>query len=319
MRRSGERRRTIELPNHMGVMHSAQPNFAALNAFAAVARHRSFARAAAELGLSRSALSHAVRSLEEQLGTRLLHRTTRSVAPTEAGHRLLQRIAPAMADIGDALQEAAAGPGQVRGVLRLNVPRLGAALALAPKIAAFAAAHPAVHMEVTVEDGTADIVAGGYDAGIRLGERLQGDMLAVPVSAPLRMAAVAAPGYLAHNAPPTTPEDLREHACLRYRYPSSGALYRWEFERDGRALEVEVEGPLTTGDQELLVRAALAGAGIAFTVEEYVAEHLAEGRLTRLLDAWCPPFPGLFLYWPSRRHVPPALRALIDALRVAAA
>lgn len=303
----------------MGVMHSAQPNFAALNAFAAVARHRSFARAAAELGLSRSALSHAVRSLEEQLGTRLLHRTTRSVAPTEAGHRLLQRIAPAMADIGDALQEAAAGPGQVRGVLRLNVPRLGAALALAPKIAAFAAAHPAVHMEVTVEDGTADIVAGGYDAGIRLGERLQGDMLAVPVSAPLRMAAVAAPGYLAHNAPPTTPEDLREHACLRYRYPSSGALYRWEFERDGRALEVEVEGPLTTGDQELLVRAALAGAGIAFTVEEYVAEHLAEGRLTRLLDAWCPPFPGLFLYWPSRRHVPPALRALIDALRVAAA
>jgi DNA-binding transcriptional LysR family regulator len=264
-------------------------------------------------------LSHAVRALEEQLGTRLLHRTTRSVAPTEAGQRLLLRIAPAMADIGDALDQTAAGPGRVHGTLRLNVPRLGAALVLAPRLAAFAATHPAVHLEVTVDDGTADIVAGGFDAGIRLGERLQRDMLAVPVSGALSMAAVAAPDYLARHAPPNAPEELRTHACLRYRYPASGALYRWEFERAGRAVEVEVEGPLTTGDQDLLVRAAVAGAGIAFTVESYVAEHLADGRLRRLLEPWCPPFPGLFLYWPSRRHVPPTLRALIEALRVASA
>ncbi len=291
------------------------PNLPALTGFAAVARHRSFRRAAAELGVSTSALSHALRGLEEELGTRLLHRTTRSVAPTEAGERLLARLAPALADIAAAVAEAAAGPGQAHGVVRLSVPRLAAALVLGPRIAGFARAHPAVHLEVTVDDGTADIVAAGFDAGIRLGERLESDMVAVPVTGRLRMAAAAAPAYLAGRPPPDTPDALRGHACLRFRYPTSGALYAWEFERDGRALEVAVEGPLTSGDQDLLVRAALAGAGIVFTVEEYIAEHLQAGRLVRLLEAWCPPFPGLFLYWPSRRQVPPALRALIDTLR----
>lgn len=292
------------------------PTLPALTGFAAVARHRSFRRAAAELDVSTSALSHAVRGLEERLGTRLLNRTTRSVAPTEAGERLLARLEPALRGIADALAEAAAGPGQAHGTVRLTVPRLAAALVLGPRLAAFAQAHPAVHLDVTVEDRTEDVVAGGYDAGIRLGERLEADMVAVAVTGPLRMAAAAAPTYLRDHAAPRTPEALRDHRCLRYRYPASGAVYAWEFERDGRALEVEVAGPLTSGDQDLLVRAALSGAGVVFTVDFYIAEHLTSGRLVRLLDDWCPPFPGLFLYWPSRRQVPQALRALIEVFRM---
>jgi DNA-binding transcriptional LysR family regulator len=291
----------------------------ALGGFAAVARHRSFRRAAAELGVSPSALSHSMRLLEEKLGTRLLHRSTRSVAPTEAGERLLARLDPALSEIAAALGEAAAGASEPHGTVRLTVPRLAVPLVLAPRLAAFARAYPAVHLEVTVEDGTSDVVAGRFDAGIRLGERLEQDMVAVPVTGPVRMAAAASPEYLASHPAPASPEDLRAHACLRYRYPRSGVLYAWEFERDGRALEVEVNGPLTTGDQDLLVRAALAGAGVVYTVEAYIAEHLASGRLVRLLDDWCPPFPGLFLYWPSRRQVPAALRALSQALRAAAA
>lgn len=292
------------------------PNLSALTGLAAVARHRSFVRAAAELGLSKSALSHAVRGLEDQLGARLFNRTTRSVAPTEAGARLLARLRPALDDIADAMAEAAAGPGHAHGTVRLNIPRLAAALVLAPKLASFAVHNPAVHLEVTVEDGTVDIVAGGFDAGVRLGERLQADMIAVPVTPPLRMAAAAAPSYFALRPPPTHPLQLVDHACLRYRYPSSGAIYAWEFEQEGRAVEIDVSGPMTTGDQEFMVKSALGGAGIVYTVESYIAEELAAGRLVRVLDSWCAPFPGLFLYWSHRRHVPPALRALIDALKL---
>jgi DNA-binding transcriptional LysR family regulator len=158
-------------------------------------------------------------------------------------------------------------------------------------------------------------VAQGFDAGIRLGERLQADMIAVPVSPPLRMAAAASPDYFARHSPPQDPRDLVDHTCLRYRYPSSGAIYVWEFERTGQTIEVDVTGPLTTGDQELLVRAAIEGAGIVYTVESYIADALASGQLIRILEAWCPPFPGLYLYWSSRRHVPPALRAVIDAFK----
>ncbi|WP_376097488.1 LysR family transcriptional regulator [Roseomonas sp. CCTCC AB2023176] len=271
-------------------------------------------RAAAALEVTPSAISHAIRGLEERVGGRLVNRTTRSVALTEAGARLLARAGPALEAIGAALAEAG-GDGAVRGTVRLNVPQIGAALVVAPAIARLAEVHPGLHLDVAVEDGTTDIVARGFDAGIRLGERLEADMIAVPVSGPMRMAAAASPDYLARRGVPEHPRDLAGHACLRYRYAASSAVYRWEFERDGAALEVSVEGPLTTSHPELMVNAALQGGGIAFTVEAYMAPHLESGRLVRVLEPWCPPFPGLFLYYPSARGMSAPLRAVVETLR----
>ena len=289
--------------------------YAELAAFVAVTQERSFRRAAVRMGLSPSALSHTVRALEERLGTRLLHRTTRSVGPTEAGQTLFDRLAPAFADITGAVAAVSAFRDRPAGAVRLNLPRLAAYMLFAPAFGRFTRAYPDVRLELTVEDALTDIVAGGFDAGIRPGERVQRDMVAVRVTPDLRVAVVASPAYLAARGVPRTPRDLRDHACINYRWAGSGALYRWDFERQGEMFDVVVEGPLTLNDTDLILAAALDGVGLASTLESSVANHIAAGRLVRVLEDWCQPFPGFFLYYPSRRQVPPALRALIDFMR----
>ena len=290
--------------------------YAELAAFVAVAQERSFRRASMRLGLSPSALSHTIRELEERLGAKLLNRTTRSVAPTDAGLSLLGRLAPAFADIAGAVGAVSAFRDQPSGTVRLNLPKLAAQTTLAPAFGRFARAYPDVHLELTVDDGLTDIVAGGFDAGIRPGERVQRDMVAVRVTPDLRTAVVGSPGYLGLRPRPRTPHDLRDHACINYRWAGSRALYRWPFEKAGETLEVAVEGPLTLNDTDLILAAALDGVGLACTLESVVAGHVAAGRLVRLLEEWCQPFSGFFLYYPGRRQVPTALRALIDFLKV---
>jgi DNA-binding transcriptional LysR family regulator len=285
-----------------------------LAAFAAVARHRSFRRAAAELGLSPSALSHALRGLEARMGVRLLNRTTRSVAPTEAGAALLLRLAPAFDDIAQAVAEAGAQAARPAGTLRLNAPRSACRLVLMPLLVRFLAAYPDVRVEVASDDALTDIVGEGFDAGVRFGERLALDMVAVPLSGPQRFAVVAAPAYLARRGTPAEPGDLAGHACLRQRFPGGG-LFHWELERDGVVSAVSVDGPLILGDQELIRLAALDGVGIGLVFEGYVPADIAAGRLVRLLAPWCPPFPGFHLYYPGRRQVPAPLRAFLDVLR----
>ena len=285
-----------------------------LSAFVAVATHRSFSRAAAELGLSPSALSHTVRSLEERLDLRLLNRTTRSVAPTEAGERLLERLRPALRDIDDALEDANAFRAKPAGRLRLNVPRSAALLLLAPVMTRFIKAYPQMRLEITTEDRLVDIVASGYDAGVRFGESVERDMVAVRSGPDLRMAVVGSPAYFRRHPKPAKPRDLRCHACIRFRLPS-GTIYRWEFEKKGEVLEVEVDGPLTLSDQQVMLQAALDGAGLAIVLESHARPHLKARQLVRVLADWCPPFPGYFLYYPSRRQVPAGLRAFIDMMR----
>ena len=292
-------------------------DYADLLAFLAVAEERSFRRAAVRLGLSPSALSHTIRGLEERLGAKLLHRTTRSVAPTEVGQGLHDRLAPAFADVAGALKAVRAAAAQPSGTLRLNLPKLAAGLILAPAFGRFARAYPGVHLELIVEDGLTDVVAAGFDAGIRPGGRLHRDMVAVRVSPALGTVVVGSPGYLAARPSPRTPHDLKDHSCINYRFAASGALYQWSFARGGEVIDVVVEGALTSNDTDLIRAAALDGAGLAYTLEDSVADDLAAGRLLRVLEDWCQPFPGFFLYYPGRRQVPPALRALIDMLRVA--
>lgn len=287
-----------------------------LAAFAAVARHRSFRRAAAELALSPSALSHGLRGLEERMGVRLLNRTTRSVAPTEAGAVLLLRLAPALADIAAAVEAASATAARPTGTLRLNAPRSACRLVLMPLLSRFLTLHPEIRVEVASDDALTDIVGEGFDAGIRFGERLALDMVAVPVSGPQRFAVVAAPAYLARRGIPEAPADLAGHACLRQRFPG-GSLFPWELERDGVMEAVATDGPLILGDQDLIRLAALDGLGIGFLFEGYVADDLAAGCLVRLLSPWCPPFPGFHLYYPGRRQVPAPLRAFLDVMREA--
>jgi DNA-binding transcriptional LysR family regulator len=285
-----------------------------LSAFVAVATHRSFSRAAAELGLSPSALSHTVRGLEERLDLRLLNRTTRSVAPTEAGERLLERLRPALRDIDDALEDANAFRDKPAGRLRLNVPRSAALVLLAPVMTRFVKAYPQMRLEITAEDRLVDIVASGYDAGVRFGESVERDMIAVRIGPDLRMAVVGAPAYFRRHPKPLKPRDLHGHACIRFRLPSGG-IYRWEFEKKGEVLEVEVDGPLTLSDQQVMLQAALDGAGLANVLEIHARAHLKARQLVRVLADWCPPFPGYFLYYPSRRQVPADLRAFIDMMR----
>ena len=285
-----------------------------LSAFVAVATHRSFSRAAAELGLSPSALSHTVRGLEERMDLRLLNRTTRSVAPTEAGERLLERLRPALRDIADALEDANIFRDKPAGRLRLNVPRSAAVLLLAPVITRFVQTYPEMQLEIATEGRFVDIVAAGFDAGVRFGESVERDLVAVRISADLRMAVVGSPAYFRTHPKPRRPHDLPDHACIHFRLPG-GSLYRWEFEKAGEAMEVEVDGPLILGDQELMVGAAIDGAGLAMILEPHARPHLRAGRLKRVLAEWCPPFPGYFLYYPSRRQVPAGLRAFIDMMR----
>ncbi len=295
-----------------------RPNeFAELNAFVMVAEERSFRRAAARLNLTPSTLSHAVRALEERLGVRLLNRTTRSVAPTDAGLALLEQIAPAFRRIESAVEQVNDFSEQARGTVRINIPHLAADMVLAGRFGEFASRYPEVVLDVAANDGFIDIVGQGFDAGIRLGESLHQDMVATRVTADLRIAVVGSPDYFAqHPVPVDTPADLARHRCIGYRATASRTLYKWEFERDGRALNIEPSAPLVLDSHALLVQAALAGAGLAYAIESTVTEAIAEGRLVRVLEAWCQPFPGFFLYYPSRRQLSPALRALIEFVRM---
>lgn len=286
-----------------------------LAAFLAVAEERSFTRAAQRLGLSRSALSHAVRGLEERLGVRLLARTTRSVAPTDAGEQLIARLRPALGDVESVLDQIVGLRGRPAGRVRLVAPRLAAKMVLAPKLEAFTREYPDVVLDITTDDSPLDLVAGRFDAGIHLGEFIERDMIAVRVSADQRAAIVAAPRYLESHPRPESPRDLTHHRCINIRMRSAG-VYRWEFDRGSESLVVGVNGPLLIDDMDMTIQAAIDGIGLAFSLEEYVAPYLASGSLVRVLEDWCPPFAGFFLYYPSRRQQPAALSALIETLRI---
>lgn len=286
-----------------------------LAAFAGVARHRSFTRAAAELGLSPSALSHAMKALEERLGVRLLARTTRSVAPTAAGAQLLRSLDPALAHVSEGLASLADWRGAPSGTVRLTTFGYAARTILAPRLPRFLLDHPDVAVEVIVEDRLIDLVAGGFDAGIRLGEAVERDMVTVPVGPDLRTVVVGTPAYFARHAPPETPADLDRHVCVNYRLLGGGGLLPWEFEGAGRAMKLKVPGQLIVNDEVVAAAAVRAGAGLGYMMEHDVADEIADGRLVQVLDAWCPSYPGCRLYYPDRR-VTPALRALIGALRV---
>ena len=288
-------------------------NLSDLAAFAAVAARLNFRRAAVDRGVSPSALSHSIRGLEERLGVRLLNRTTRSVTLTEAGAQLVAQVRNAFDDIDAALESINRFRDSPAGVLRLNVPR-AAVLLLTPIITAFVQQYPDVKLEIVTDDALVDIVAAGFDAGIRFGEHLAQDMIAVRIGEEQRFAAVGAPAYFARRGTPTTPHDLQRHSCIRQRFPS-GAIFRWEFEKDGAPLDVDVQGQLTLDDAGLMLRCATAGAGIPFVFEKEAESLLQDGRLSRVLEDWCPRFPGMFLYHPMRRQMPAALRAFIDVSR----
>ena len=285
-----------------------------LAAFAAVARHRSFTRAAAEMGLSPSALSHTLRALEERHGVRLLARTTRSVAPTAAGERLLRTIGPALDDVARGLDALADWRGEPAGRLRLTTFAYAAHTVLEPRLPRFLIDHPAVSVEVVVDDRLADIVAAGFDAGIRFGETVERDMVAVRVGPDLRTVVVGTPTYFARHPPPEMPTDLEAHHCVNYRLVGGGGLLPWEFERDGREIRVRVSGRLTVNDGQLAAAAVRAGAGLGYMLEDEVADDLTAGHLVQVLASWCQPFPGCHLYYPDRQ-VTPALRSLVNALR----
>lgn len=290
-------------------------DFAELKAFAAVVERASFARAAEHLGLSPSALSQTIRLLEVRLGTRLLNRTTRSVAPTGTGQQLYDRVAPLFREMAEAVDEASAAAGRTGGTLRINTLGMAARQVIAPRLGRFHRAHPDVVLDIVVDDALSDIVAGRFDAGIRVGGRLEKDMIAVRLTADVKMVAVASPDYLAQRGTPRTPADLHGHACINWRLQVDGRAYRWEFEKKGKRIEVAVEGPLVTNQSHVGVAAALQGLGIAYAFErERVDAHLASGELMQVLADWSITRPGLFLYHPSRRQFPAALRAFIDCM-----
>ncbi len=294
----------------------AEPSLADLKAFVAVARRRSFRRAADELGVSRSSLSHALRSLEQRMGVRLLHRTTRSVSPTEAGHRLLERLVPTLRDLDDLLETVSREAGELTGTLRINANEGGARWLLRNAVPAFLSENSRASLDLVTEGRLVDIVAEGFDAGVRLAEAVPQDMIAVPFAGPARFVAVASPAYLEAFGRPAAPDDLHRHRCIRQRLPS-GKLYRWEFARSGREIAVDAPGPLTLDDNGLMVEAALAGLGMAFVPEAFAADALADGRLVETLAEWSPPIAGLCLYYPSHRHVPAALQAFLRTVRAA--
>lgn len=288
--------------------------FAEMSAFVEVATQKSFARAADRLGVSRSSLSETIRAIEEKLGVRLLNRTTRSVAPTEAGERLLARLAPILGDFAAALDSVNAFRSSPAGQLRLTVPPPAAALLIAPLMARFLAAHPQITLEVSADGTLRDIVSERFDAGIRLGERIDRDMIALPIGSAIRSTVVAAPEYLKAHGRPTRPEDLQSHNCIRLRFPS-GAFKPWTFEKGGKAFEVAVSGNLIVNEEPLQRRAALDGIGIAYTLSDFAAPHVRDGHLVPLLEEWTPRIPNFFLYYPSRRQVPAPLQAFIAFLR----
>ena len=286
-----------------------------LAAFAVVAEQASFTRAAAELGMSQSALSHAIKMLEERLGVRLLSRTTRSVSVTDAGETLLRSLRPALDDIAQGVDAIGALRGKPSGTVRITATKHAVSSVVMPAMPAFLAAHPDIQIDTIVTNDLIDIVAERIDAGIRFGDIVEKDMIAIRIGPDIRLAVVGAPSYFARHGAPATPRDLAAHSCINYRHIRTGGIYPWEFVEDGRPFQVRVSGQLTFSNSELLLEAALAGHGLAFVYEDEVLSHIAAGRLARALEPWCPTFPGYYLYHPSRRQVPPALSTLIGALR----
>ena len=293
----------------------AGSNLNDIAAFVAVARAGSFTKAAARLGVSQSALSQTVRNLEARLGLRLLTRTTRSVAPTEAGERLMQTVAPRLEEVEAELAALTALRDKPAGAVRISAGEHAAETVLWPAIEKLLPSYPDITVEIVVDNGLTDIVAQRLDAGVRLGEQVDKDMVAVRIGPDLRMAVVGAPSYFARRKKPRTPEDLTAHGCVNLRLQSAGALYAWELEKGGRALKARVEGQVIVNTATLAVKAALSGAGLAFVPEDRVVSHIKEGRLARVLADWCPPFAGFHLYYPSRRQPTPAFQVLVEALR----
>jgi DNA-binding transcriptional LysR family regulator len=286
-----------------------------LLAFLAVARERSFTKAAAQLGISQSALSHTIRGLEERLGLRLLTRTTRRVAPTEAGERLVRTAGPKFEEIDAALTALSELRDRPAGTIRITAGEHAAEAILWPALAKLLPRYPDIKVELTIDQGLTDIVAARYDAGVRLGEQVAKDMIAVRIAPDMRMAVVGAPSYFARRPRPKRPQDLTAHDCINLRLPTYGGLYAWEFEKNGRELKVRVEGQLVFNGNAMILKAAVAGLGLAYLAEDRVKTHLANGRLIRVLADWCPPFSGYHLYYPSRRQATPAFALLVDALR----
>src|SRR3954454_23569401 len=286
-----------------------------LLAFVAVARERSFTKGAAKLGISQSALSHTIRELEERLGVRLLTRTTRSVSPTEAGERLLRTLAPRFDEIEAELASIAELREKPAGTVRITATEFAIDTVLLPKLAKLLRGYPDIKVEMVVDYGLTDIVAQQYDAGVRSGEQVAKDMIAVRIGPDMRMAVVGAPSYFRRNPEPKTPQDLIGHNCINLRLPSHGGVYAWEFEKGGRELKVRVEGQFTLNATVQILNAALAGSGLAYVPETMVQRHLAKGRLKRVLDDWCLPYSGYHLFYPSRRQPSAAFALVIDALR----
>jgi len=286
--------------------------FAELSAFVAVAEHRNFTKAAAQLGVSRSSLSQTIRSLEEHLGVRLLNRTTRSVALTDAGERLLADTQPVLDGIDKALEAVNAFRDKPSGTLRLSMTRVTATFIIGPRLPQFLAKFPDIKLEIAADDSHSDIVSSHFDAGISIGERIAKDMIAVRVLDDQRLVAIASPAYLAHHPSPATPQDLHAHNCVRLRSDWDGSIQPWAFENAGRRLEVVVDGSLVLNEWSLVVNAVLGGIGIGYAPELLISSPVADGRLVRLLEDWCGHVSGVFLYYPSRRQMPGALRAFID-------
>jgi DNA-binding transcriptional LysR family regulator len=293
-------------------MHGTE--LAEMSTFLAVARFRSFKQAAMERQVAASAISHTIRSLEQRVGVRLFHRTTRSVSLTEAGERFLGELRPAFDQIEQALESLNSYRGTPFGTVRINIASAIAPFVLHDVMGPILDKNPGLHLDIVATDRLVDIVEQGFDAGVRFGEQLMQDMIAVRIKPTLRFAVVGSAEYFRNRKPPVVPADLRDHACVRYRFPS-GAIYNWQFEKRGKEIDVEVNGPITLDSQELMVEAALQGCGLAYVLDNRVSQHLASGSLIRCLDDWCAPENALYLYYPSRRYLSAGLRAVIDTLK----
>jgi DNA-binding transcriptional LysR family regulator len=294
-----------------------QNELSLLSAFLTVAEERSFTRAAKQLNISTSGLSHAIRRLEEQIGVRLLTRTTRSVSPTDAGEQLLAHLRPALADIRGTLTTLSGLQTKPIGRVRLLCPRLAAKTVLAPKLGQFARHYPEVVLEVTTDDSRVDLVAAGFDAAIHFGEYIAQDMVAVRVSPDIQHAIVGAPSYFESHPRPTSPRDLLEHRCINFRHRGE-SIYKWELEKGDDSVAIAVSGSLVLDDEDLVIQAALDGAGLALVADNRATPHLLNGTLIRMMEDWTPPFPGFFLYYPHRKQQPAALVAVIDTFRLSA-
>ncbi|EPV8692792.1 TPA: LysR family transcriptional regulator [Pseudomonas aeruginosa] len=288
--------------------------FSDFNAFYLVAKYRSFSRAAKEMGVSTSALSHAIKALETKLSNRLLNRTTRSVYPTDLGAKILKRIEPLFQEFDDLIENVLQDDKEVIGTLRLNVPGLALKTYLSDLVRSFLMENPKAVIEVVVEESLVDIIGEGFDAGVRFGDAVQKDMVAVPIRREERMLVVGAPSYFKNTAQPVTPADLHNHNCIRWRM-GRGWFYKWEFLKDGEAIKVDVRGNLSTNNTSLIEDAAISGLGLAYCLESEIAHHIMAGKLVSVLEDWCPNIPGLYLYYSSRHNLPPVLRAFIDFVK----